>query len=140
MTATHPPPLTEAAILAALRDCYHPELGENIVDLGAVETVAITPDPAAPGAGIPGVPQRHRVRVALVPPPTANEATNSQLAAIIRNRLAAFETVSATEVVFLDHPRWSPDRITPQGRATMEQRIAGSKRNATPKHGLIQIR
>ncbi len=143
-TAAQPAALTEAQVLAALRDCYHPELSLSLVDLGAVESIALAPDPTAPGAGIPGVPQRQRVRVTLIPPPTANEATNTQIAAIISNRLAAFETVSTTEVVLLDSPAWSPERMTPEARATMEQqiaqRIAGPKQNATPKYGLIQIK
>jgi metal-sulfur cluster biosynthetic enzyme len=126
--------LTQAKILAAMRDCYHPELGENIVDLGAVEGITVTPAPAAPGAGIPGVPHRQHVHIDLVLPPTANEATNSQIAAIVRNRLAAFETVSSTEVVLLDEPRWTPDRIAPEARARATQKTAATK------HGLIQIK
>ena len=133
-TSTQPATLSEAGILAALRDCYHPELGDNLVDLGAVESIALAPDPAAPGAGIPGVPHRQRVRIDLVPPPTANEATNAQIAAIVRNRLAAFETVSSTEVVLLDQPRWTPERITSETRARISQQTAATK------HGLIQIK
>jgi metal-sulfur cluster biosynthetic enzyme len=129
-----PATLTEAIVLAALRDCYHPELGENLVAIGAIDSISFEPDPTAPGAGIPGVPQRQRVRIALVPPPTANEATDSQIAAIIRNRLAAFETVSSTQVILLEESRWSPDRIAPEARARMAQQTAATK------HGLIQIK
>ncbi|HEX3967053.1 MAG TPA: iron-sulfur cluster assembly protein, partial [Edaphobacter sp.] len=50
--------LTETEILAALRDCYDPVLPCNIVDLGLIRSVAITPDLEAAGSGIPGVPQR----------------------------------------------------------------------------------
>lgn len=131
--AKQPPVLIEASIREALRDCYHPELSLSLIDLGAVEEIALEPDPAAPGCGIPGVPQRYRVRIALVPPPTANEAANAQIAAIVRNRLAAFETVSATEIALLDEPRWTPDRVAPEART--RARSAPS----TPKHGLIQI-
>ena len=60
-------PLTEADVLAALRDCYDPGSPLNIVDLGLVYSIAIVPDPDAPGAGIPGVPPRQRVRIALTP-------------------------------------------------------------------------
>jgi metal-sulfur cluster biosynthetic enzyme len=129
-----PATLTEAIVLAALRDCYHPELGENLVAIGAIDSISFEPDPTAPGAGIPGVPQRRRVRIALVPPPTANEATGSQIAAIVRNRLAAFETVSFTEVIFLDSPVWSPYRIAPEARTRATQQTVAAK------HGLIQIK
>jgi metal-sulfur cluster biosynthetic enzyme len=134
-TAAQPAPLTQATILAALGDCYHPELSLSIVALGAVESVALTPDPAAPGAGIPGVPARHRVQIVLVPPPAANEATNSQIAALIANRLAAFETISRTDVSFAASPAWTPDRISPAGRALLAERVA-----STQKHALIQIK
>jgi metal-sulfur cluster biosynthetic enzyme len=48
--------LTEEDILTALRDVYDPELPVNIVDLGLIYRVDITPDPDAPGM-IP----KHRV-------------------------------------------------------------------------------
>jgi metal-sulfur cluster biosynthetic enzyme len=131
--AIQPAVLTEASIRAALRDCYHPELSLNLVDLAAIESITLTLDNSAPGAGIAGVPQHYRVRIALVPPPAANEATDSQMAAIIRNRLAAFETISATEVIPLDSPRWTPDRMAPETRARI------STRNTAQKNGLIQI-
>ncbi|HEY5057086.1 MAG TPA: DUF59 domain-containing protein [Acidobacteriaceae bacterium] len=131
--ATQPAALTEAAIHLALRDCYHPELSLDLVDLGAVENISLTPDDTAPGTGISGVPQRYRVCIRLAPPPAADEATNSQIAAIIRNRLAAFEAVSATEVLLLDEPRWTPDRVSPEARTQI------AARNASTKHGLVQI-
>ena len=52
--------LTETDILAALRDCYDPALPCNIVDLGLIRSIKITPDLEAPGTGIPGVPPSSR--------------------------------------------------------------------------------
>lgn len=128
-----PAVLTTTVIRDALRDCYHPELSLNLVDLGAIGDISIAHDSSAPGAGIPGVPQRHRVHISLVPPPAAHDATNTQIAAIIRNRLSAFEQISATEVSILDTPEWTPDRISPEART----RIAAAR--STPHHGLVQI-
>ena len=71
----------------------------------------------------------------LAPPPAANEATNAQIAALIANRLAAFEAVSRTEVTLLAEPAWTPDRISPAGRAQIAERVA-----STQKNGLIQIK
>jgi len=127
-------PLSESAILHALRDCYHPELSLSLIDLGTVEEIALTPDPSAPGAGIPGVPQRYRLCIALVPPPTANDATNSQIVAIVRNRFAAFEQLCATEVILLQSPAWAPGRMTSEARARATSAISNAK------HGLVQIR
>jgi metal-sulfur cluster biosynthetic enzyme len=107
--------LTEADILAALRDCYDPEVPCNIVDLGLVYNVAVEPDPDAPGAGIPGVPSRHRVQISLTLTSPGCPA-HTQIIAQIQNRLAAFETVSRTHVDLVWQPAWTPQRISPEGR------------------------
>ncbi len=123
-------PLTDTHLLEALRDCYDPEIPCNIVDLGLIESLVITPDPDAPGTGIPGVPARHRVCISLIPA-SATEAPQAQLTAQITNRLAGLPTISHTTVELLDEPRWSPLRITPAGR-----RILGLDGN----RNLVQIR
>ena len=129
--------LTEADVQAALRDCYDPELPLNIVDLGLVDTISIAPDPDAPGAGIPGVPPRHRVRIALTLTSivSPSDSQDTPLIAQIQNRLAAFETISHTEVTLLRQPAWNPGRITPEGRARLGNQLTSNQ----PKHALIQI-
>jgi metal-sulfur cluster biosynthetic enzyme len=122
--------LTESEIIAALRDCYDPELPCNIVDLGLVRAIAITSDPEAPGAGIPGVPQKHRVHIDLILTHPSEDA-EAQLRAQIANRLAGLETVSQTTITIQAEPAWSPANITPAGR-----RILGLDGNPS----LIQIR
>jgi metal-sulfur cluster biosynthetic enzyme len=110
--------LTESDVLTALRDCYDPVLPCNIVDLGLIRSIKITPDPEAPGANIPGVPKKHRIQIELSPT-QSDEAANSQLTAQIANRLAGLETVSQTRVILLDQPAWTPLHITPAGRKTL---------------------
>ncbi len=110
-----PSPLTEAAILTALRDCYDPEVPCNIVDLGLVYSVSVATDPDAPGAGIPGVPPRHRVEVSLTLTSPGCPA-QTQITAQIQNRLAAFPAVSRTDVALVWQPPWTPHRISPEGR------------------------
>jgi metal-sulfur cluster biosynthetic enzyme len=110
--------LTESDILQALRDCYDPVLPCNIVDLGLVRSITITPDAEAPGANIPGVPQKHIIEVSLTPTQT-DEASHAQLSAQISNRLSGLETVSRTNVTLLDSPHWTPLNITPAGRKTL---------------------
>jgi metal-sulfur cluster biosynthetic enzyme len=110
--------LTESDILTALRDCYDPVLPCNIVELGLIRSIAITADVEAPGANIPGVPQKHIVKIGITP--TQNdEAANAQLHAQIINRLAGLETVSHTIITLLHEPAWTPQRITPTGRKTL---------------------
>lgn len=110
--------LTESDILQALRDCYDPVLPCNIVDLGLILSITITPDADAPGSRIPGVPQKHIIEISLTPTQT-DEGQNAQLTAQISNRLAGLETVSRTHVTLLDMPVWTPRNITPAGRKTL---------------------
>jgi metal-sulfur cluster biosynthetic enzyme len=122
--------LTEAQVLTALRDCYDPELPCNIVDLGLIRSIAITPDLDAPGSTIPGVPQKHCIEIQLtLTNPT--EAAEAQLRAQIINRLAGLEAVGQTTVDILSGPVWTPGDITPAGR-----RVLGLDGNPN----LIQIR
>lgn len=121
--------LTETEVLAALRDCYDPELRCNVVDLGLIRSVAIERDPDAPGTGIAGVPQKHIVSISLILT-NPSEATEAQTRAQIVNRLAGLETVGRTKVTILDTPRWTPNHITPKGR-----RMLGLDSNP----GLIEI-
>jgi metal-sulfur cluster biosynthetic enzyme len=122
--------LTESEILLALRDCYDPVLPCNIVDLGLIRSITVTPDLEAPGAQIPGVPKKHTIKIELTPTQT-DEVTEAQLRAQILNRLAGLETVSRTTVTLLHEPAWTPLSITSAGR-----KILGLDGNPN----LIQIR
>jgi len=110
--------LTETNILQALRDCYDPVLPCNIVDLGLIRSIKITRDDEAPGANIPGVPQRHCIQIEIIPT-QSDEAAAAQLHAQIANRLAGLEAVSHTTVTLLKEPAWTPLDITPSGRKTL---------------------
>jgi metal-sulfur cluster biosynthetic enzyme len=122
--------LTESDILLALRDCYDPVLPCNIVDLGLIHSITVTPDLEAPGTQIPGVPQKHKIRIELTPT-QPDDAAGAQLESQIQNRLAGLETISRTIITLLDQPAWTPLRITPAGR-----KILGLDGNPN----LIQIR
>lgn len=130
--------LTEADILTALRDCYDPEIPLNIVDLGLVHSIAIAPDPEAPGAGIPGVPPRHRIHIALTLAQIA-DLEDTPLVAQIQNRLAAFETISRTEVTLLREPAWNPGRISAEGRARLANPLRSKKPSSNKPDALVQI-
>lgn len=110
--------LTENDILTALRDCFDPALPCNIVDLGLVRSISVAPDPDAPGAGIPGVPQKHRVAVALAVTSPSDEAI-AQITAQVANRLAGLEEAGETKVSIVSEPAWTPREITPAGRRTL---------------------
>jgi metal-sulfur cluster biosynthetic enzyme len=122
--------LTEQDILRALRDCYDPAVPCNVVDLGLVRDVKVVVDPEAPGAGIQGVPQKHRVVVELALTNPTEEAA-AQVKAQIENRLAGLEEAGKTTVVIREDNSWSPEQITSAGR-----RILGLDGNPN----LVQIR
>ena len=107
--------MTEEIIREALRDCYDPEVPCNIVDLGLGYRVDVQPDPDAPGAGIPGVPIRHRAHIELTLTSKGCPA-HTQIIAQIEGRLSAFETISRTSVELVWEPAWSPARISAAGR------------------------
>ncbi len=107
--------MTEETVREALKDCYDPEVPCNIVDLGLVYTVAVAVDTEAPGAGIRGVPARHKVGIGLTLTSKGCPA-HTQIIAQIEGRLSAFQEISQTEVELVWEPAWSPSRISVEGR------------------------
>lgn len=92
--------MTDADLLNALRDCYDTLQQRNIVDLGLVQSAALTPDSEAPGVSIPGVPARYIARIKLRAPGT-DDTRNAQLRAQIENRLAGLPDISRAEIQML---------------------------------------
>ncbi len=107
--------MTAETIWLALRDCYDPEIPLNVVELGLVDGIALARDEDAPGAGIAGVPDRYAVRVTLLPS-ERDEGLDRQLAAVVHNRLAGLPELSRIAVRFASAGRWTPARISPEGR------------------------
>jgi metal-sulfur cluster biosynthetic enzyme len=108
-------PLTEQDVLTALRDVYDPELPVNIVDLGLVYRVDVAVDPDAPGAGIPGVPARHRVDVDVTMTSQGCPA-HELIIEKVKNRLAGVQEISFVAVNLVWEPSWGPQRISPAAR------------------------
>ena len=127
-------PLSETDVLGALRDCYHPQIRANIVELGLVHSIAIAHDPDAPGAGIPGVPERYRVQIRLLSLEPGPEV-EAQLVALIQNRLAAFPTISRSSIKPVPEPVWTADFVAPELRERLSLAIASNQR----PHALVQI-
>ena len=110
--------LTQEDITDALRACFvlaNP-FGKpvNVVDLGCIERLSLTPAPDAPGSGIPGVPSRQRLHLTLLLP-SPDEDARAQLTAQIQNRLAGLQGLSRTTIQILDAP-WNPARMSPEAR------------------------
>lgn len=108
-------PFTEQDVLAALRDVYDPELPINIVDLGLVYRVDVAIDTEAPGAGIPGVPPRHRVDIDVTMTSQGCPA-HELIIEKVKNRLAGLYEISETQVHLVWEPAWGPQRISVEAR------------------------
>jgi metal-sulfur cluster biosynthetic enzyme len=104
------PVLTREDILAALRDCFDPEVKLNLVDLGLIYDVVTEPDPQA----APAFPrQRVKVTMTLTTPQCP---ASGLIFEQVHNRLASIPQVSKVEVDLVWEPKWTPHRISESGR------------------------
>lgn len=88
---------TEADLLEALSQCFVPALRRDVVAAGLVRSATLHRDPAAPGSGIPGIPDRWIARVTLAAA-SGEEEINAQMQAAVQNRLLGLQPISRVEV------------------------------------------
>jgi metal-sulfur cluster biosynthetic enzyme len=102
--------LSETELLTALRDCFDPEVKLNLVDLGLIYKVETGPDPASTAAW---PRQWVRVQMSLTTP---NCPASGLIFEQVNNRLASIESVSKVQVDLVWEPKWTPHRISVDGR------------------------
>jgi metal-sulfur cluster biosynthetic enzyme len=102
--------LSEEDVLQALRDCYDPELPVNIVDLGLIYTVTLSPDANSKRA-FPR--QRVQVEMTMTSPGCPSHVTIMEQ---VRNRLAGVPEISEAVVNLVWEPAWTPERISQKAR------------------------
>ncbi len=113
--------LIETQVLDILKACY--DLANpygkpaNIVELGCIDNMELLPDSQAPGAGIPGVPQKFELNLTIAPS-SQEEDARAQLNAQILNGLAGLENLSRTHLTFAEG--WTAQRVTPEGRRRLK--------------------
>ncbi len=95
------------ALLAALREIKDPEVGLNILDLGLVYRVDFDREKGAV-----------LLKLTLTTPACP---MGEALVAGIRRRLLQVEGVEEVRVELVFDPPWTPERISPQGRAELER-------------------
>ncbi|MFO0424858.1 MAG: Rieske 2Fe-2S domain-containing protein [Planctomycetia bacterium] len=105
--ATKSGPLSEDSIREMLKDVKDPELFVNIVDLGLVYGVTLTPADDVPGK------QKISVDMTMTSPACP---AGPQLIGDTKRVLAAHADVSAVEVRIVMDPPWTPDRMTEAAR------------------------
>ncbi len=102
--------LSEEQILAALRDCYDPEVKLNLVDLGLIYRIETAPDPDS-------TPKWPRQRVKVTMTLTTPQCPASGLIfEQVHNRLAGLPEISRVNVDLVWEPKWTPHRISEAGR------------------------
>jgi metal-sulfur cluster biosynthetic enzyme len=102
--------LTEDDVLQALRDCYDPEIPVNIVDLGLIYRVTLTPDANSKRAF-----PRQRVQVVMTMT-SPGCPSHVMIMETVRNRLAGVPEISEAVVNLVWEPAWTPDRISQKAR------------------------
>lgn len=99
-----PPPPTADDVRLALHRLIDPEVGINVVDLGMIADVSVAPGGA--------------VSVAILPT-TPGCPMHDVLADGARSIAGALPGVTAVDVGFVYSPPWTPERISPAGRAAL---------------------
>ena len=106
-SATPPGPLGEESVRELLKEVKDPELFVNIVDLGLVYGVTLTPAADAPG--------KQHVAIDMTMTSPACPA-GPQLIGDTKRVLNARPDVAAVEVRIVMDPPWTPDRMTEAAR------------------------
>src|SRR5213080_4492758 len=97
-------PDLEQQVWGVLRTCYDPEIPVNIVDLGLVYDLRITPEDAG---------QRVDVKMTLTAPGCG---MGTSIAADARVKLLDLPGVTDADVQIVWDPPWNPQMISPEGK------------------------
>jgi probable FeS assembly SUF system protein SufT len=98
----------EAQVWEQLKTCYDPEIPVNIVDLGLVYDMQVSP--------LSGGTNRVEVKMTLTAPGCGMGAS---IAYDARQKLLALPGVEEADVDLVWDPPWSPQMISPEGRALL---------------------
>ncbi len=113
-------PASEEDVWRALRQCYDPEIPVNIVDLGLVYDLTLSPvrsGSPVPGRALAKVGPAHvSVKMTLTAPGCG---MGPAIAADARGRILAIAGVGSADVQLVWDPPWSADMATPEGRRVL---------------------
>ena len=98
--------ITKEDVLAVLKECYDPEIPVNIVDLGLIYEVSVTPAAAGGGEDI-------GVEMTLTAPgcPSAGQITDQ-----VKRRLLGMPGAADAKVELVWYPQWTPERLSADAR------------------------
>lgn len=112
-------PTTSIEIIEALRNVYDPEIPLNIVDLGLVYDVRLKPAMQVASELAPAPPeplQDVEVDMTLTSPGCPSHVT---IGNSVKTTVEALPGIQMASVNFIWTPQWSPERISPEGRAKL---------------------
>ncbi len=101
-------PITKEEVLAALKDCYDPEIPVNIVDLGLIYEVRVKPTAAA---GLQGEDVEIEMTLTAQGCPSSGQITGN-----VTRRLLSMPGVADAKVELVWYPQWSPERLSEDAR------------------------
>ena len=99
---------SEAAVWAAMKTCFDPEIPVNIVDLGLIYDLSVEPTPS--GGHALEVKMTLTAQGCGMGPVIAEDA---------RQKIAALPTVESAKVHIVWDPIWTPQMISPAGRQAL---------------------
>jgi len=100
--------LTQEEVLAALKECYDPEIPVNIVDMGLIYEIRIKPS-GRPNSGREDV----EVEMTLTAPGCPSSAHISDQ---VKQRLLLMPGVDNATVEIVWYPQWTPERLSTEAR------------------------
>ena len=110
-------PLREEEVWRALRQCYDPEIPVNVVDLGLVYDLTVSPMRGGASAQDGSRGETGGAHVTVKMTLTAPGCgMGPAIAADARARILALPGVASAEVALVWDPPWSADMMTPEGR------------------------
>lgn len=95
--------VTQEEVLTALKDCHDPEIPVNIVDLGLVYKVALTPASGQDTA------QDVTIDLTLTSPGCPSHV---QISADVTKRLLQIPGIANASVNIVWEPQWTPERLS----------------------------
>jgi metal-sulfur cluster biosynthetic enzyme len=100
--------VTQEEVMTALKECYDPEIPVNIVDMGLIYEVKVTPADAQaqPGDDI-------EVEMTLTAPGCPSSGYISDQ---VKQRILRMPGVSNATVNIVWYPQWTPERLSPDAR------------------------
>jgi|SRR5258708_7772863 len=97
---------TKDDVLNALTQCFDPEIPVNIVDLGLIYEIRLTPDSG-------GAAENVEVEMTMTSPGCPSHVGISE---DVRRKVEALPGVSGVTVNVVWTPPWSPERLSPAAR------------------------